>query len=52
MRFLDLFWWFLDGDKSSAEIISEKKQQVQVKSEEATSEGVEENEEFYEEFYD
>jgi len=39
MKFLDLFWWFLDGDKSSAEIIREEKpvQRIhQIKTEEAS----------------
>lgn len=38
MKLLNLFWFFLDGDKSSAEIIASKKQQPvqQVKSEEAS----------------
>ena len=57
MNFLNFFWFFLDGDKSSSQIIEEKKQPVQqvqqYKTEEATCEGVEEiNEQKFEEFFD
>ena len=52
MNFLNFFWFFLDGDKSSTQIIQEKKQPVQqvqqYNSKEATCEGVEENDDFFE----
>ena len=52
MRFLDLFWWFLDGDKSTREIIAAK-QQKPVQQHELDEEfnGVDESD-FDEEFGD
>ncbi len=59
MKFLDLFWFFLDGNKSSGQVIAEKKQPVQQvrkhESEEASyNNDVEEKDEFeeFEEFFD
>ncbi len=54
MKFLDFFWWFLDGDRSSGQIIKEKKQPLQQaqQTEEAHNEAEVDDFEEFEEFFD